>query len=401
MLAGGLTLPAEGDIMEQSVFIATAAFGLEGVVTRELTHMGFDAKGENGGARFHADLAGAMRANLWLRTADRVLLEAGTFEALSFEALFEGVRSLPWERWIGAHSRFPVTGNCARSQLMSVRDCQSIIKKAIVERLKARYRLTWLPEDGETTAVTFQLHENRVRLCLDSSGTALNRRGYRTWNGEAPLRETLAAALVDLSGWRSGLPLYDPMCGTGTLLAEAAMRMADRAPGLTRSFDLERWPGAPVREFERLRAEAKEAFHPERACGIAGSDIDPAAVDLAGRHLRAAGFGNRIPLHVADMRACAREEQGGVFLTNPPYGERLGDRKACEALYRDLGQMAARHPTWSLSAISSHPGFERCFGRRADKKRRFYNGRLECEFMTFRAREPLRRAAPADGSAQP
>ena len=382
----------------ETTWIATAAFGLEGVVSKELTRMGFAAKGENGGARFTADFAGAMSANLWLRTADRVLLEVGCFDALSFEELFEGARALPWEQFVSAHNRFPVTGNCARSQLMSIRDCQAILKKAIAERLKARYHLSWLPEDGTTTAVTFQIHQNHVRLCLDSSGTALNRRGYRTWNGEAPLRETLAAALVDLSGWRPGQPLYDPMCGTGTLLAEAAMRMAHRAPGLTRRFDLESWPGVPVRRLQELRSEAEKAFQPDLICGIAGSDIDPQAAELARRHLAAAGFDGRVPVSVADMRDCVRAEAGGVFLTNPPYGERLSDRKTCEALYRDLGAMAARHPSWSLSAITSHPGFERCYGRRADHKRRFYNGRLECEFMTFRAKAPVRSVRPSEGA---
>ena len=364
-------------------WVATAAFGLEGVVARELSRLGIEAKAENGGARFFGTLEDAHRANLWLRCADRVLLVMGRFEATSFEALFEGVRALPWEQFIGERTRFPVSGKCARSQLMSVRDCQAITKKAIVERLKEKYRVSWFEESAETVAIDVALHGNVAQLTLDSSGVALNRRGYRTWNGEAPLRETLAAALVSLSPWRPGMALHDPMCGTGTLVIEAAMRMADRAPGLTREFAVEQWRGASQAAFAAQREEAQALFDPSRVEGLSGADIDPQAVELARRHLAQAGLSGRVTFDVADARACRRPEPTGAFLCNPPYGERLSDRKGCEPLYAEMGQLLRRHPGWTLSAITSHPGFERCFGRRADKKRRFYNGRLECEFMTF------------------
>ena len=371
----GLTLIAQYE------WVATAAFGLEGVVARELERLGIPAKAENGGARFFATLEDAFRANLWLRCADRVLLVVGRFEARSFEALFEGVRQLPWEDFIGEKTRFPVSGKCARSQLMSVRDCQAITKKAIVERLKGVYRTSWFEETGETVAIDVALHGDIAQLTLDASGVALNRRGYRTWNGEAPLRETLAAALVQLSPWRPGMRLHDPMCGTGTLMIEAAMRMANRAPGLTRSFAMESWRGMPG--FSAIREEAKAVFDPGCIEGISGADIDPQAVELARRHLRQAGLEGRVDFTVCDARDCRIDAERGAFLCNPPYGERLSDRKACESLYREMGLLLRRHPSFTLSAITSHPGFERCFGRRADRKRRFYNGRLECEFMTF------------------
>ena len=367
----------------QYEWIATAAFGLEGVVARELERLNIPAKAENGGARFMATMEDAMRANLWLRCADRVLLVVGRFEARSFEELFEGVKALPWEDFIGRNTRFPVSGKCARSQLMSVRDCQAITKKAIVERLKSKYHLTWLEETEETVAIDVALHGDVAQLTLDASGVALNRRGYRTWNGEAPLRETLAAALVSLSPWRPGMALHDPMCGTGTLMIEAAMRMANRAPGLTREFALESWRDMPLDAFRTIREEAQAAFDPERIEGISGSDIDPEAVELANRHLKQAGLAGRVSFTVCDARECHVEAERGAFLCNPPYGERLSDRKECETLYREMGLLLRRHPGFTLSAITSHPGFERCFGRRADKKRRFYNGRLECEFMTF------------------
>ena len=367
----------------QYEWIATAAFGLEGVVARELERLNIPAKAENGGARFSTTLEDAMRANLWLRCADRVLLVMGRFEARSFEELFEGVKALPWEEFIGKNTRFPVSGKCARSQLMSVRDCQAITKKAIVERLKSKYRVDWLEETGETVAIDVALHGDIAQLTLDASGVALNRRGYRTWTGEAPLRETLAAALVSLSPWRPGMALHDPMCGTGTLMIEAAMRMANRAPGLTREFAMESWQDMPLDAFKAIREQAQAVFDPERIEGISGSDIDPQAVELANRHLRQAGLAGRVSFTVRDARELSLEAERGAFLCNPPYGERLSDRKACEELYREMGLLLRRHPGFTLSAITSHPGFERCFGRRADKKRRFYNGRLECEFMTF------------------
>lgn len=375
----------------QYEWIATAAFGLEGVVARELERLNIPARAENGGARFTASLEDAMRANLWLRCADRVLLVMGRFEARSFEELFEGVKALPWEDFIGRHTRFPVSGKCARSQLMSVRDCQAITKKAIVERLKAKYRVDWLEETEETVAIDVALHGDIAQLTLDASGVALNRRGYRTWNGEAPLRETLAAALVSLSPWRPGMRLHDPMCGTGTLMIEAAMRMANRAPGLTREFAIESWRDMPLDAFRAIREEAQDAFNPDLIEGISGSDIDPEAVELANRHLKQAGLSGRVSFTVGDARECRIEGERGAFLCNPPYGERLSDRKACEELYREMGMLLRRHPGFTLSAITSHPGFERCFGRRADKKRRFYNGRLECEFMTFGLPSPKKK----------
>ena len=338
-------------------WMATAAFGLEGVVANELRHMGIDARAEMGGARFTAPPEQAFEANLWLRCADRVLLVMGRFPARTFDELFEGVRALPWADFIPADGRFPVTGRCARSQLMSVSDCQAIAKKAIVERLKAAYGRSWFDETGDVYAVNVALHGDIAQVTLDASGAALNRRGYRTWNGEAPLRETLAAALVQLAPWRPGQTLYDPMCGTGTLLVEAAMR--------------------------RLREEAQARFDPTRVEGIAGSDIDPQALELARRHVAQAGLAGRIPLRETDVRDVRLKADRGTFLTNPPYGERLSDRRACEALYRELGLLLRRHPGFHLACITSHPGFERSFGRRADKRRRLYNGRLECEFMTF------------------
>ena len=364
-------------------FFATAAFGLEGLVKRELKHLGIDAAGEMGGVRFSAAPEQAFAANLWLRTADRVLLIVGEGKALTFEDLFQLVSGLPWEDFLPRNARFPVSGKCARSQLMSVRDCQAITKKAIVERLKKHYRQQWFEENGPEFPVDVSLHGDMARLTLDTSGAALNRLGYRTWNGEAPLRETLAAALAELSPIGPDTPVWDPCCGTGTLLIETAYLRAHRAPGLTRSFACESWPCFPRKAMENLRVEAEARFDPSLIASIGGSDIDGEALTLCKRHLRQAGLGGKITVLQKDLRELTLETRAPFFLLNPPYGERLSDRKACEKLYRDLRALRDRHPDSRMGVITAHTGFERCFGERAKQKRRLYNGRLECEFSIF------------------
>lgn len=269
---------------------------------------------------------------------------------------------------------------------MSVRDCQAITKKAIVEAMKAHYRMNWCPEDGPKFAVDVSIHQDVARLTIDTSGEALNRRGYRTWNGEAPLRETLAASLVHMSPWRpqGGMALHDPCCGTGTLLIEAAMIQADRAPGLKRTFAMETWPGMPKGAFEALREEALVRFDPDKIHDISGSDIDPEALKLCKKHIVQAGLGGKIQVFQKDLRELTLDKEMPVcFIANPPYGERLSDKKQCEKLYREMRALYNRHPGSRFSAITAHTGFERCFGLRAAKKHRLYNGRLECEYITF------------------
>ncbi|MBQ2700471.1 MAG: class I SAM-dependent RNA methyltransferase [Clostridia bacterium] len=368
----------------QMQWFATAAFGLEGVVSNELKRLGFDqAKAELGGARFTASPEEAYRAMLWLRSADRLLLVIKEGVAKTFEELFQLVKSVPWEEYLPRDARFPVSGKCARSQLMSVRDCQAITKKAIVERLKSAYRQEWFQETGAVYPIDVSLHGDTARLTLDFSGEALNRRGYRTWNGEAPLRETLAAALIQLSPWRPGMSIYDPCCGTGTLLIEGALIASRRAPGLNRTFACESFTLMDKATMEAIRDDARQAFDPARLPSIEGSDISPDALGLAKKHIVQAGLSNRILVHQEDLRTVQRPEEQGVFMVNPPYGERIGDRKSCEKLYKELGLLLRRHPGWSMGVIASQPDFERHFGRRATKKRRLYNGRLECEFMIF------------------
>ncbi|MBQ9212107.1 MAG: class I SAM-dependent RNA methyltransferase [Clostridia bacterium] len=367
---------------------AASAFGLEGAIGSELKRLGVkNVQPQNGYVRFSGTVLDAWRCNLRLRFSDRVYLVLAEEKVTSFEALFQLVSSIPWEEFAAGTEAFNISAQCARSQLMSPRDCQSITKKAILTRLTKRTHRAVFPEKGAAFPVHVSLHADVARILLDTSGVSLSRRGYRTWNGEAPLRETLAAALVEFSPWRPGVPLYDPCCGTGTLLVEAALRQGHMAPGLNRSFAMEAFRFFPAQAAEEIRAQLRSECEPDRISHIAGSDIDPEAIGLAQRHVSQAGLSGRISLQVLPLQDLTLAEERGVFLCNPPYGERLGDAENCHQLYHDLRLLQDRHPTWSLCAISSDPAFEKAFGRRADKKRRLYNGRLECQFYTYLPRK--------------
>jgi len=363
---------------------AAAAFGLEGLVAAELRKLKIsDVRAENGGVQFRATLEEVFRANLSLRTCDRVFLLLAEEEALTWEDLYQAVLKLPWEHWMRGDESINLSARCVKSRLMSPRDCQAIGKKAIIDRLKSHTSRRVFPESGASFPVQLSLRSDRLRILLNTSGDALNRRGYRTWNGEAPLRETLAAALVMLSPWKPGQPLYDPCCGTGTILIEGALMAAGQAPGLNRPFAMESFAFWDAAMGWRLREEARNETDVSRVREIAGSDLDPKALDLAKRHVRQAGFEGQITLSPVPLQEVRLDARDGVFICNPPYGERLSDQKTCRRLYQDLHELLRRHPTWRLCAISSDPAFERSFGRRATRKRRFYNGRLECVYYIY------------------
>ncbi len=364
-------------------FFATAAFGLEGLVKRELIRLGFEARAETGGARFHTDMPGAFKANLWLACADRVMWVVAEAEILTFDALFELVRSIPWEDVLPENAAFPVSGHCARSQLMSVSDCQKIVKKAIVERLKQRYETDWFPETGAIFPVAATISRNIARIAIDTSGDALNRRGFRTYVGEAPLRETLAAAMLRLSGWDMKRPLHDPCCGSGTLLLEAAFLASRRASGLSRLFSMESWPTSASQAFHNLREEARALHQTGKLPPISGSDINPEALDLSRKHLRQAGLDGVVSVYPANLYQLRLNADRPFFIANPPYGERLGDKKAADQLAAGFGDLLSRHPGASLAVITANPNFERMMKRKAKSRRRLYNGRLECEIMMF------------------
>ena len=366
-------------------FVVPCLFGLEGLVADELRRMEAPSvSAENGRVCFSGDESMLVRANLRLRTGERVLLELGSFEAVTFDSLFEQTKALPWERWIPKDAAFPVTGHSLNSKLFSVTDCQKIIKKAVVERLKSRYHLSWFDESAETVQIRFSITKDRVTLCLDTSGEGLHKRGYRPAHNAAPLRETLAAAMVNLSRYRGRDDFCDPFCGSGTIPIEAALIARNMAPGKTRRFPAMDWRTLDKKVWqEEKELAASREYHGDYR--IFASDIDPKAVAMAKANAERAGVADLIRFETADAREFARETERGVLVTNPPYGERIGEKEEAEALYRAFGQAFRGVSNWQLYLLSSHTEFERCFGREADKKRKLYNGMIKCDlFMYFK-----------------
>ena len=376
----------------QHSWLVKAAFGLEGMVKKDLERLGAtDIDPSPYGTKFKGDERVGYLANLWLRTADRVMMVMGEFEAHSFEELFQGVNRLPWKKLLPKDARFPVNANCVDSQLMSPSDCQSITKKAMVEALRASYHDQILPETGATFEIDISIRKDVVTVSVNTSGDALSKRGYRTWNGEAPLRETIAAAMALNGGWRSRLPLHDPCCGTGTILVEAAFIATDRAPGLNRPFACDDWALMDNDMIAELRAEAKARHEQgrQRNVQITGTDIDPEALKLCKMHIEQAGMNGFIQVSQKDVRDLQLPDIEGAMLTNPPYGERMGDKKLSKLIGLQLGQLMARAPKWSLGVITPDRQFEQHIGRRADRRRRLYNARLECEYMTFMPKQSI------------
>jgi len=383
--------------MSKIELIATATFGLEAVVAREVRDLGYqDVKVENARVTFTGDEAAICRTNLWLRAADRVLVKLGEFQARSFEELFQQTRALPWADWLPENAAFPVEGKSIKSQLHSVPDCQAIVKKAVVEKLKQRYRREWFPENGPRYTIEVALLKDVVTLTLDTSGAGLHKRGYRTLGSRAPLKETLAAAMVLLSCWEPGRTLIDPFCGSGTIPIEAALIGLNAAPGLGRRFAAEKWPVVPAALWNKAREEARDLAAPDRSLHILGSDIDSKVLGLARFHARQAGLEGKVffqKLAAAELRS---SKPYGCVICNPPYGERMGDTGEIEGLYRDLGNSFKKMDTWSCYVLTAHPGFERFFGKRADKKRKLYNGRIECHYYQYYGPRPPRSRNPEE-----
>ena len=363
---------------------ASCLFGLEGPLGNELRHMGMeDVSPENGRVLFRTDAAGLARANIRSRFAERILLLLGEFPARSFDELFEGVRALPLEDWMPRDAAFPVEGWSLDSELRSVPDCQRIIKKAAAVRLGERYALVRMPETGKEYKLRFTLLKNVCRVFLDTSGTALHKRGYRPAHNAAPLRETLAAAIVDISGYRGRGEFADPFCGSGTIAIEAALAAKGRAPGINRGFSAEKWACLPrnIWDDEREAARSREYNGSYR---IFASDIDPRAVEISRANAKRAGVEGLIDFSVADAREFSRATERGVIVTNPPYGERLMEKREAEQLYADFGRALAKVPGWDLYLLSSHTELERSLGRAADKRRRLYNGMIRCELYIYK-----------------
>lgn len=359
--------------------------GLESPIADELKRMDIPGvRSENGRVYFNGGAREIVRANINLRCGERVLIELGSFEARSFEELFQGTKAIPWESIIPSDGAFPVKGYSLNSQLFSVSDCQKIIKKAIVERLKSVYGIQWFSESAELYQVQFSIMKDKVSLCIDTSGAGLHKRGYRPAHNAAPLKETMAASMIKLSRYRGRDDFCDPFCGSGTIPIEAALIAKNRAPGLNRRFTAMDWRWVD----KKLWAEEKEAAMAKEFNGdynIIGSDIDPTAIAIAKENAQRAGVADIVRFELADATSFDRKTERGVIVTNPPYGERIMEKQQAEELYRSFGRSYAQSENWQLYLLSSHTEFERCFGKQADKKRKLYNGMIKCDlFMYFK-----------------
>jgi putative N6-adenine-specific DNA methylase len=346
---------------------------------------------ENGRVHFVGDAAAIPRANLWLRCADRLLWDIGRFEARTFDELFEGTRALPWERVIPADGCFPAAKiTSVKSRLFSKSDGQRIVKKAVASRLGAHYRVGWFPEDGAAYPIHIQILKDVVTLSLDTSGSGLNKRGYRAHAGGAPLKETLAAALVKLSRWQPERFFLDPLCGSGTIIIEAAMIGKNIAPGMRRHFVSEVWPAIGPKRWQAARTEAERAVN-GKSFRVLGSDIDGRVLKQARSNARMAGVEDLVAFQKLPVQQVRTKRRYGVIVTNPPYGERLSDTAGVKRLYREMGAAFAGLPDWSYFILTAYPDFEAAFGRRATKNRKLYNGMLKTYCYQYFGPLPPRR----------
>ncbi|KEO82811.1 THUMP domain-containing class I SAM-dependent RNA methyltransferase [Tumebacillus flagellatus] len=377
--------------MSKVTLIATAPMGLEAIVAREVKNLGYtDVRTDNGRVEFDADESAIARCNLWLRTADRLLVKMGEFKATTFDELFEGTKALNWPDWIPKDAEFPVDGKSQKSQLSSVPACQGIVKKAVVEKLKEAYNIEWFEETGALYRIQVSLLKDIATITIDTSGVGLHKRGYRKLTAQAPLKETLAAALVDLSRWGPHRPFIDPFCGSGTIPIEAAMIGRNIAPGMHRDFSAQNWPTIPQSVWDRARQEAKDLAKYDVPLEIIGSDIDAEVLSLANYHIRQAKLGEGIRLKNLPVSKMNFDQQYGVIVSNPPYGERIGERKDVERAYKDLGHLTNQNDTLSVFVLTSNLMFEQFYGKKADKKRKLYNGRIECNLYQYLGKLPPR-----------
>lgn len=358
--------------------------GLEGPIADELKRMKLDnVRSENGRVYFKGGAQAIAKANINLRIGERVLVELGRFEARSFDELFEKTKALPWEMLIPRDAAFPVKGYSLNSKLFSVSDCQKIIKKAVVERLKSVYGIEWFDETAETYQIQFSIMKDVASLCIDTSGAGLHKRGYRPAHNAAPLKETMAAAMVTLSRYRGREDFCDPFCGSGTIPIEAALIAKNRAPGLDRRFSAMEWRSLDGSVWNLAREEARsKEFHGDYR--IVGADIDTNALVIARENAERAGVADIVRFEKADATKFDRKTENGIIVTNPPYGERIMEKREAETLYRLFGEAWRKTENWKLYLLSSHTEFERTFGKTADKKRKLYNGMIKCDlFMYF------------------
>ena len=377
--------------MEKTELIAPCHWGMEAVLKREITDLGYEiSRVEDGKVTFFGDARAVADANIFLRTADRILWKLGEIRAETFEELFEGTKAIPWERWIPANGKFWVTkATSVKSRLFSAPDIQSIMKKAMVERMKQHYGISWFPEDGASYPVQVTILKDVATICLDTTGVPLHKRGYRKMTVKAPVSETLAAGILLLTPWRRDRILVDPFCGSGTFPVEAAMIGANMAPGMNRSFLAQTWKElVPASCWRQAFEEARDLVQPEGKMDIQGYDRDPLAIKAALENSRAAGTDRWIHFQQRPVSQLAHSGRYGFLVTNPPYGERLEEKDALPGLYRQLGERFAALDGWSLYLLTAYEDAERYIGRKANKNRKIYNGMLRTYLYQFLGPKP-------------
>ncbi len=376
--------------MEQVRLTATTGFGLEAVVGRELQRLGYENQSRSDGrVTFDAPIEAIARCNLQLRAADRLLLQIGQFPAGDFDAYFDQIQQLPWERWIPADASFPVTGSSRKSVLKSVPTCQGMAKKAIANRLQSVYRCS-LEENGPACAVQFEIRNDLCTISLDTSGEGLHKRGYRLRRGVAPLRETLAASLVQLSVWNRERVFHDPFCGSGTIAIEAALIAQNQAPGLNRHFACEEWPTYPRALWEQARTEARDMIDHSESSPILATDNNYHVLNAARENAARAGVEQRIHFQQLDVSTLTTQRKYGCLVTNPPYGERIDDATEAHKLWVNIAELSERWPTWSMFVLAGSREFEKIFGRKATRRRKLYNGPIECTYYQYLGPKPPR-----------
>ena len=381
--------------MKKMELIAPCHFGLEAVLKKEIIDLGYDiTEVSDGRITFAGDADAVCRANIGLRTAERILIKVGSFRAESFEELYQGVKELPWEEFIPERGKFWVKkASSVKSKLFSPSDIQSITKKAIVEKLKLSYHTDWFKEDAESYPIRVFLMKDEVTVALDTTGDSLHKRGYRKLESKAPIAENLAAALIMLTPWNGSRILVDPFCGSGTIPIEAAMMAANIAPGMNRSFTAESWTHLITpQNWKDVREEAQEEIITDIDVDIQGYDLDPEMVEIARINARKAGVENMIHFQARDIADLSHRKKYGFIITNPPYGERIGDKDILPKLYKTIGERYKSLDAWSMYLITGYEQAEKFIGKKADKNRKIYNGMIKTYFYQFMGPKPPRRS---------
>ncbi|MBI0576088.1 class I SAM-dependent RNA methyltransferase [Neobacillus cucumis] len=373
--------------------IATAAMGLEALVAKEVRSLGYECEVDNGKITFTGDEYAIARTNLWLRTAARVKIKVGEFKAYTFDELFEKTKALPWEKYLPEDAEFPVIGKSVKSKLFSISDCQSIVKKAVVERMKTHYkRNSWFEETGGLYRIEVAMLKDVATITIDTSGDGLHKRGYRADQGLAPLKETTAAALIMLTNWKPDRPFIDPFCGSGTIPIEAALIGQNIAPGFNREFVSESWNWIPSKVWDDVRTEAEDLANYDQPLDITGSDIDHRMVKIAQENAFEAGFGELINFKQMQVKDISTKKEYGVIVGNPPYGERLGEKNAVEQMYKEMGLAFSKLDTWSIYIMTSNENFEQLYGKPATKKRKLFNGFIRTDLYQYWGNRPPRQS---------